>query len=92
MAKGEKLLRQFLYEELQSQRRKMSFEDLRNMQDKLDDMVMSGRLQMLDYDDRWADVLAAAGWTPDQYNAELDRRWDYIDSERAQPPKRHHVN
>lgn len=87
------VLRSYLQEELQGmQPHKMSFEELLDMQDKLDNMVASGRLLMRDYDARWTDVLDAAGWTQDQYAAELDRRWDYIDSERALPAKRHSVN
>lgn len=87
------VLRSYLREELQGmQPQKMSFEELLSMQDKLDNMVASGRMLMRDYEARWSDVLAAAGWTHDQYASELDRRWDYIDSERALPVKRHAVN
>ncbi len=91
---AESLLRAYLREAMQPMfsSRKMSFDDLRDMQDKLDKMVVSGKMQPLDYNDRWADVLAVAGWTQDQYDAELDRRWDYIDSERELPTKHRYAN
>ncbi len=90
----ESLLRAYLREAMQPMfsSQKMSFEDLSDMQDKLDRMVVSGKIQALDYNDRWADVLAVAGWAQAQYDAERDRRWDYIDSERELPVKRRYAN
>lgn len=91
---AESLLRAYLREAMAPMfaSSKMSFEDLSDIQDKLDRLVATGKIHVLDYNDRWLDVLRAAGWTQDQYDAERDRRWDYIDSERELPVKRRYAN
>lgn len=71
---------------------RMSFEDLSLLQDKFDDMLASGRMLPEDYDARWKDLLSVAGWTQEQYDAETDRRWDYIDTERGSAPRSLSIN
>jgi hypothetical protein len=64
-----------------------SLEDLMNVQDDLDVKLQSGLLSRREYDREWNDALRTFGWTSDQYEAEIDRRWDYIDQMRAVPPR-----
>ena len=54
------------------------------MQQELDMQVAAG--DVYDYDSQWQDILRASGWTPEQYERELERRWEYLDVLRFVPP------
>lgn len=72
--------------------RRMPFEDLLTLHDDLDERLQAGDLDPADWDREWDEVLRAAGWSGPEYELELDRRWDYLDSLRKQPTKHRSSN
>ena len=70
----------------------MDFEDLLAVQDNLDERLLDGSIERLQYEREWSELLRAAGWTEDEYAAQIDLRWDYIDRLRAIPTRTHTLN
>lgn len=75
-----------------SKKKRMPFEDLLELEKRLEQGLVNGRISERQYAKEWDEVLKAAGWTPDEYVEEQDRRWDYVDMLRAVPEKPHYVN
>lgn len=53
--------------------------DLFQLQDKLDFMLISGKIDFDVYTKTWSDLLCVAGYTEHQYAFEVDRRWMLFD-------------
>lgn len=60
----------------------VTLDQLTSMQEELDEMLASGELSLADYEHEWMETLQSLGWTPDMYEREVDRRWDYVGSDR----------
>lgn len=57
----------------------MDFEELLTLQDVLDQQLIHGEVSWAQYEREWIQLLAAAGYTPREYEQGIDRRWDYIE-------------
>lgn len=57
---------------------RMDFESLLLLQDVLDVRLINGEIGLFEYEREWRSMLAAAGYTPKEYELGIDRRWDYI--------------
>jgi len=57
----------------------MVFESLLGIELALEDSLIAGEICEEEYDAETSDVLLAAGWTHDEYELEIDRRWDHLD-------------
>ena len=75
-----------------SKKKRMPFEELLGLEKRLEQNLVDGRISGRQYANEWDDVLSAAGWTPEEYDTEQDRCWDYVDMLRAMPEKPHYVN
>jgi len=63
----------------------MGFEQLSSMHDVLDNQLVNDEISLSEYEKEWNDLLRSVGWTPERYERELDRRWDYVDKTRDIP-------
>lgn len=75
-----------------SKKKRMPFEDLLELEKRLEQNLVDGKISAKQHAKEWDDVLRASGWTPSEYEIEQDRRWDYVDMLRAVPEKPHYVN
>ena len=75
-----------------SKKKRMPFEELLELEKRLEQNLVDGKISGRQYAKEWDEVLRASGWTPDEYDEEQDRRWDHIDMLRATPEKPHYVN
>jgi len=57
---------------------RMDFEQLLRLQNVLDLMLFTEHLSYDEYDREWNSLLSVAGYTMRDYEAGIDRRWDYI--------------
>lgn len=73
-------------------KKRMPFEDLLELEKRLEQSLVNGKINSRKHANEWADVLKAAGWTAEEYELEQDRRWDYVDMLRAVPEKPFYVN
>lgn len=81
-------IRRLVREELMMHARKpqlVTIDQLADIQNDLDDMLANGEMTLSDYEREWADTLQSLGWTPEMYEKEIDRRWDYVDRSRDVP-------
>jgi len=53
---------------------------------ELDEDLVSGRLDRFTYEREHDELVRAAGWTPEELDAEIDRRWDWITSRSSRAP------
>lgn len=67
---------------------KMPFEDLLDLGDDIDERLASDRIDAGEAALEWDELLSASGWTEREFEDQIDRRWDYIDTLRVTPPKR----
>lgn len=58
---------------------KVPIEDVIRFEEQLDLELVAGDITHAEYDDRWHELLAAMGWTEDEYHDEIDRRWDWLE-------------
>lgn len=69
----------------------MDFEQLLDLQDTLDIRLFTGNLSWSQYEREWLSLLKAAGYTLNDYELGIDRRWDYIEKLRNMPTVRRGV-
>ena len=58
---------------------RMNFEQLLTLQDDLDARFIRDELSLSQYEIEWSSLLSASGYTEQEYESGIDRRWDYID-------------
>lgn len=71
---------------------RMSFDDLASLQDDLDGRLVSGELDVFDWNRECDEVMSAAGWTQSQYEAEVDRRWEHLGALRRSSARHRSAN
>lgn len=70
----------------------VTLDTLENIQNELDDMLLSNTISQDEYAREWDEVLHSVGWTQEKYDSEVDRRWTYIGSVRAKAPEIRYKN
>lgn len=60
---------------------KASLSKLLSLQNDLDNDLVNGVIDLETYNEEWQDILHSFGWTEEEYEFEIDRRWDYLMSE-----------
>ena len=58
-----------------------TLQDISTIQTVLDKLLLEGHISYVQYEIEWQTVLDAFGWNDDLYMDEIDRAWDYVDSE-----------
>jgi len=66
---------------------KLPYDDMSPLLDDLEVRLQDGTMSQSDYDREYAEVLQASGWSPLEFEQEVDRRWDFVDQLRAVAPK-----
>lgn len=74
--------RRIVREELGRRPAVVTIDQLTSIQEELDELLTSGELSLSDYEREWLETLQSFGWTPDMYEREVDRRWEYVGSDR----------
>ena len=64
----------------------MDFEQLLSLQEVLDLQLFTEHLTWQQYEREWLSLLKVAGYTLNEYELGIDRRWDYLDCLRKRPP------
>lgn len=72
------LLDLLLHQKQDGNMAKMSIQNLLKLQAALDSMLSCGAIDLYTYNCELDDILLVAGWTVEEYLAEIDRRWDYV--------------
>lgn len=54
---------------------RLSFAQLQALHDALTDRLFRDEVTVNAYVDEWTQVLTMAGWTEDEWHAEVDERW-----------------
>lgn len=67
---------------------RMDFEQLLDLQNTLDVRLFTGNLSWSQYEREWLSLLRASGYTLNDYEVGVDRRWDYIERLRNLPASR----
>lgn len=57
---------------------RLSIEDLLEVQDSLDNRLVSGTMLREDYEREWREILEASGWTQTEYEFAVDERWNSV--------------
>lgn len=60
----------------------VTIDQLTSIQEELDDLLASGKLSLSEYEREWLETLQSFGWTHDMYEREIDRRWEYVGSDK----------
>jgi Mg/Co/Ni transporter MgtE len=81
------LIKALVKEHLASVPRKMPYDEMAPILDDLAVRYQSGELSQHEYDREYEEVLRASGWSPLEFEQEIDRRWDFVDQLKAVPPK-----
>lgn len=82
------LLRELVLEHMTSRYvMKLPFEQMSPLLSDLEQRLQRGDMSELEFNAEYSDILRAAGWSPSEFEEEIDRRWDFIDHLRDLPSK-----
>lgn len=82
------LLRELVLEHMTSRNvMKLPFEQMSPLLDDLQLRLQRGDMSEFEFNAEYSDILRAAGWSPRDFEEEIDRRWDFVDHLRDLPAK-----
>lgn len=55
---------------------RMRYEDLMHLMTIIEEMLVSGQLHLSEYDKEYDAIMSASGWTVEEMNEEIDKRWN----------------
>lgn len=88
MQRIQSLLREFVLEHMASrQGMKLPFDQMAPLLTDLEQRLSSGDMSEMEFNAEYSDILHAAGWSPTEFENEIDRRWDFVDRLRNIPAK-----
>ena len=88
MQRIQSLLRKLVLEHMASrQSMKLPFDQMAPLLTDLEHRLSRGDMSELEFNAEYSDILRAAGWSPSEFENEIDRRWDFVDHLRNIPEK-----
>ena len=62
---------------------RMSFEDLTSLLDDVSEVLIIGDKQFDEFEKNWMETVLVSGWSIDEFESEIDRRWTLSSSRKT---------